>query len=147
MKEKFGIMSIVMLLLCSGFVFADPVGIPNYDQECMDNCNGLKAIAKWEDGNVQKYMAGYAVNVTGDGESANWTSSPGAECLVSQEGSNTYTHIGGTSGTVVKTGKQEIGHITLCGRSQNQIPEFTAVAAGIALLGSGAAFIALRKKR
>jgi len=47
--------------------------------------------------------------------SADWTSSPAVDGILSKEATETYVHDGGTSGTIEKNDQHSISHITFCG--------------------------------
>ncbi|UCD04148.1 MAG: hypothetical protein JSW73_00675 [Candidatus Woesearchaeota archaeon] len=73
---------------------------------------------------IAKYNCGFTTPEEGYGDfitvswnnctSVNWTADPAVGFVVSKEAPNFYPHPGGTSGTIVKSGQQEISHITFC---------------------------------
>ncbi|MBN2422151.1 hypothetical protein JXB41_02900 [Candidatus Woesearchaeota archaeon] len=145
----------ILFLFAMSVVFANGVGSP--DEECRQHGFDY-GIAKWdwvEEAYVlsaEGVRPGYTVSISGDAASATWKCNPGAAGALSKEGTYTYVHSGGTSGTVTPSlapdGKtHDISHITLCGNENDgQVPEFTTIGAGLALLGAGAIICRKRKK-
>ncbi|MBN1502119.1 hypothetical protein JW930_01125 [Candidatus Woesearchaeota archaeon] len=149
------------------------VGSP--DEECQEAGFDF-GIVKWEcDGGTysmseEGVRSGYSVSISGDCSSATWTSTPGADGVLSKEGNCYQDLAGGTSGTVTKL-HYDISHITLCGNepqctttttsttttypsttttstttTTEAIPEFTAITAGFTALGFVAYSLFKRKK-
>lgn len=105
-------------------------------------------IAKWEYQNnayvlVDTEHAGYTTSVTGTATQANWTSTPGADGVLSKEGNEHFLLAGGTSGTIYK-GDHGISHVTLCGNNATDVPEF-GVFAALGVLGLAGLFIFKRR--
>lgn len=104
---------------------------------------------------IAKYQCGSTTPSEGDGStttlswnncvSVDWTADPAVDGIISKEGTIRFVYPGGTSGTITKVDQHDISHITFCGNTNGEIPEFTAVTAGIALLGALGVF--LLKKR
>jgi len=98
-------------------------GIGSPDKEC--RCNGFEfGIVKYECGeSIEKgsHADDYDITLSWNKcNSADWTASPAVDGILSKEATIIYTHDGGTSGTIDKTLKYDISHITFCG---NEIPE------------------------
>ena len=139
----------LIALMAASSVFAN--GIGSIDDECQDFGFDF-GVAKWEcDDDDWSLDEGDANTiVTGDCEAADWNvDSTDADGIVAKGGNiehgGFHFAVVGTSGEVDE-GK-DISHITFCGNDGNnhEIPEFTAIGAGISLLG--AAGYALYRKR
>lgn len=78
---------------------------------------------------------GSGVDVMGSSRKLNWTSINYIDGVVYKSGSRTYLSDGGYNGTIPKTTlSNDIVFVTFC--TNNTIPEFGAIAFGIALLGA-----------
>jgi hypothetical protein len=122
--------------------------VGDIDNECQDHGFDF-GIAKWNyDGGfiLSEEHDDYDTLVTGDSSSAHWESVPDADGVLSKEGVCYQYLPGGSSGDVDNI-EYGISHVTLCGNEDgdNEIPEFTAIGAGIALLGAGAYFVSRKR--
>lgn len=96
-------------------------GVGSPDTECQ--ANGFDfGIAKYgtestsPDTDGASGASDYTTGVTWNGElSVDWTANPSVAGVVSKEGTATYVHPGGVSGSVAKSGQNGISHITFCG--------------------------------
>lgn len=109
-------------------------------------------IARWVwDPRLQQYVLiierdGFDTSVLGDQSQADWTSVPDAAGVIAHEEDHTETLFhGGSAGTVTQTGETGIRAVVLCGY-YNQIPEFSPIAALVAVAGSVLAFFIIRRK-
>ncbi|HJX50214.1 MAG TPA: DUF4215 domain-containing protein, partial [Candidatus Nanoarchaeia archaeon] len=98
-------------------------GIGSPDKEC--RCNGFDfGIVKYEcGGGIEKGSKTDNYDITlkwNKCNSASWTANPAIDGVLSKEATIIYTHDGGITGTIEKTLKYDISHITFCG---NEIPE------------------------
>jgi cysteine-rich repeat protein len=100
-------------------------GIGSPDKEC--KCSGFDfGIVKYEcEGGIEKgpEASNYDISLSWNKcNSADWTADPGVDGILSKEATIIYTHDGGASGTIDKTTKHDISHITFCGY-ENTEPE------------------------
>jgi hypothetical protein len=78
--------------------------------------------------------------------SANWTSNPAVDALISFEGGDVFVHSGGTDGTIFKDDTKAISHISFCGNGDYpMVPEFGFVVGLITILGAVGVFFFVRK--
>src|SRR3989339_2065193 len=96
----------------------------NTKEEVKDECKDVLgsdyfSVAKWEYAGawseaMDKHDPAYSTAVSGNNESADWTSNPAVDKIL-RKAATTYTEFpGGTSGTVTKD-VNSISHITFCG--------------------------------
>ncbi|MEK6968334.1 MAG: hypothetical protein AABX51_06920 [Nanoarchaeota archaeon] len=154
MKKIIQFMSIcaIVISMLSATVVANGIGNP--DNECQDQGFDF-GIAKFECDDDSWSMSdddgfppeGYDVSASGeDCSSVDWESNPAAAGVIEKAGQEVFIHDGGFSGTVGQSGQHAISHLTLCG-NEEVIPEFSRVAAGMAIAGAGLGYIALRKRK
>ncbi|MEM4268162.1 MAG: hypothetical protein QXK37_05020 [Candidatus Woesearchaeota archaeon] len=144
MKRIWFLPILLSFLIASISVFSSEFS--SQDNECIANGFDYE-IARFE---CQK---NYSINDNGTGinvewygcEKINWTSDYQIDAVLIKEAKNTYLHAGGYSGTVTTTTESEIDYMILCGKNR-QIPEFSNLAAGIALLGALSIYLIARKK-
>jgi hypothetical protein len=101
------------------------IGISDEDESkdvCQDAGFG-PVIAKWEwtGGSFEKKkeVDGYSTSISGDAGSLSWTSNPAVAGLVSKEATNYFTHQGGESGIIEKTGQHDISFVAFCGIAED----------------------------
>ena len=144
--KKLIISMLVMSIIASIFVSAVGADV----QECLDAGFDFY-IEKFQCGDTSPETdnPNWAITVdwTGtdnDCTSVDWTANPAVAGVTEKAGTNAVvTHPGGTSGTIDKTYKQAISHVTFCG-NENEIPEFTTIGAALVLAGAG--FYMYRKR-
>lgn len=145
------LLAVLLLTLASTGVFAVAVG--SIDTECQGlgfdygvakwECDDLACTGAWTL-NEEVYTG---TSVTGDCDSADWdVGTSGADGIVVKADGDAGTHeaIIGTSGTITKD-KYAFSHVTFCGYDE-EVPEFSTIAAAVALVGAIAGFVFLRKK-
>lgn len=89
----------------------------------------------------------YNIQVTGTDSLAYWTANPVVDGVIHKEDNlPLFDNDGGSSGTIYQHSQHAISHITFCG-NENEIPEFSTITAGLALLGAGAGFVLLRRRK
>jgi hypothetical protein len=143
MKKLFTALFITLML--ATIVIAQELSVGSVDSECI--ANGFDyGIAKYQCSETAaeegSHYDDYTIGVTwtqdnSDCTSVDWTASPAVDGVLSKEGTNTTVTSGGTSGTIDQIGDNSISHITFCGDEEFEIPEFTTIGAGLALLGAG----------
>ena len=134
--------------LALGYDAQKDEGVGDIDNECQEHGFDF-GIAKWNyDGGfiLAEEHEDYDTLVTGDSSSAHWESVPAADGILSKEGVCYEYYDGGSSGDVNQM-EYGISHITFCGNEDGDtpVPEFTAIGAGLALLGAGAYFVSRKR--
>lgn len=145
MKLAYAIVAMTLLA-----TFTSAMAVRGIDRECM--ANGF-------DYGIVKYQCGSYDPDEGDGtgmtitwhfddeqecEALEWSSTFPVDGVLSKEGDLTFVQPGGTSGYFMQTGQNAISHATFCGKKDSDVPEFSAIAAGIVLI-SVAGFVYLRR--
>ena len=153
MKKLLSLFVLASLLLTVGMVSAK-VGDP--DTECKAKgfdygivkyeCNSIIPV---EGSAAEDYEISYInwnLNNEGKCSSVDWTSNPDADGVLSKEGKKYF--ISEDLGTLSKTGKNSISHITFCGNYNDEpvVPEFGAIVATLTVIGALGAFFIVRKK-
>lgn len=146
-----------IFFIMTGFAFAQ---VGSMDTECINNGFDF-GIAKWEyvgdDENgayvLESEKDGYDTDVEGDDNSGlSWTSNLNVAGVITKESTDTYTHPGGLEGTIEKTEKYGISHVTFCGRNYipppppNGVPEFSTIALVTAIIGGIAGLAFMRRQ-
>ncbi|MBN2459683.1 hypothetical protein JXB28_05335 [Candidatus Woesearchaeota archaeon] len=97
----------------------------------------------------------YEITLDGDNDEADWTSNYDVKALVKASTSTEAQGEYGTSGTVTAFGGHEISHVTFCGKEgsngnggngNHDVPEFSTITLGLAILGAGLGLVFLRKQ-
>ncbi len=156
------ILALLLVAILAMTVVFGQVGSPN--TECQDNGFDY-GIAKYQCGSTSPEEGdGTGLSVTwnavmfNDEEvqcgSADWTSTYEIAGVLVKSATNTDVWPGGMSGTVEgweTTNPQDqpilhsISHITFCG-DEHQVPEFSTLTFGAAIIGAGLALVFLRKR-
>lgn len=145
-----------ILLIMVAFVLLSSVAFAvrsNPSYECSAYCGSMSyPVAKydWDDSSMSYLLdndfedSGYAVDVSGDTSSADWTADPAVDCVIHKEATDYFTYDGGASGTINKV-EHDISHITFCA-DENEVPEFGVIAAGIAIAGAIIGMLIIRRR-
>ncbi len=145
--RQFFIMGVIAILVVMSSVAQVSGGVGSIDKECIRY--GFSY-------GIAKYQCGLTDPDEGNGStltvlwtnciSVDWTADPEVAGVLSKEGTSTYKHLGGASGTVVNSSKHAISHITFCGKIPT-VPEFGTPAIALAILLTTPAFAYLMVKK
>ena len=128
---------ILTLLLIAVLVAVSSVSAGSIDSECQ--AHGFNfGVAKWEWNDelgifeLKDHIDNHGTNVEGNQEEASWTADPAVDGVLTKQGNDYLVFGGGTNG-LVSEDMHGISHITFC-RNNEEIPEFSTITAGIALV-------------
>lgn len=143
---------VVLTMLLITVVNAQVAGVGSPDTECQNNGFDY-GIAKYQCNSYEpeegSAFDSYDLTVEWFGgedcSSADWTADPAVDGVLSKEGTSTYVHLGGTSGTITQTGQNSISHVTFCGKVP-QVPEFGTMVGILTVLSAVGVFFIIRRK-
>ena len=150
----------LVIILISIFVFSSlsfiiAKGVGNPDTECQTYGFDY-GVVKYECGESELDelgLDGVSYNITiewtqdeeNDCNAVSWNSDPVVYGVLTKEGKESFTHLGGYEGIIYK-GDHGISHLTFCGMNPPMVPEFGLIIGLLTILSAVGIFFIVRRE-